>query len=248
MGSESIAIILAAGRGSRLRPHTDLYPKCLVLVAGLPILHRQLKALEAINVKDVILVIGYLGEGIRSYVEKHFPHFRFVFIQNNRFADSNNFFSLSLVVEHPITAETIYQLNCDVVFDPKILQELSNLDPQKSFSATEYKICGEEEIKVSLDSEGRIKELNKKIFPPESIGEAVGIHKYSNSFWNQLSVFLKKFRNEFKNEYYERGIEETIQSGASIFPWNVDSFYVKEIDFPEDLTLAEEAIKKAAWI
>ena len=58
------AIIVAAGRGRRLGPETDEIPKCMVEVAGRPILHRQLDALAAAGVDDVVIVRGYLGDRI----------------------------------------------------------------------------------------------------------------------------------------------------------------------------------------
>jgi bifunctional UDP-N-acetylglucosamine pyrophosphorylase/glucosamine-1-phosphate N-acetyltransferase len=61
------AIIMAAGKGKRLRPLTLTTPKPLLLVAGTPILGRTLAALPA-AVDEVVMVVGYLGEQIRSYV------------------------------------------------------------------------------------------------------------------------------------------------------------------------------------
>ena len=58
------AIIVAAGRGRRLGPETAEIPKCMVRVAGRPILHRQLDALRAAGADDFVIVRGYLGERI----------------------------------------------------------------------------------------------------------------------------------------------------------------------------------------
>jgi len=58
------AIIVAAGRGRRLGPETAEIPKCMVPVAGRPILHRQIEALTAAGVREFVIVRGYLGERI----------------------------------------------------------------------------------------------------------------------------------------------------------------------------------------
>jgi CTP:molybdopterin cytidylyltransferase MocA len=58
------AIIVAAGRGRRLGPETDEIPKCMVPVAGRPILHRQIEALTAAGVREFVIVRGYLGDRI----------------------------------------------------------------------------------------------------------------------------------------------------------------------------------------
>jgi NDP-sugar pyrophosphorylase family protein len=61
------AIILAGGRGERLRPLTQDRPKCMIEVLGSPILSYQLRWLSAYGVKKVAVACGYLNEMIQSY-------------------------------------------------------------------------------------------------------------------------------------------------------------------------------------
>src|SRR4051794_38822912 len=67
------AIILAAGLGTRLRPHTLTTPKPLLPVRGRPILDWALGALPT-EVTRVLVVVHYLAEQIESYLgsQKHF--------------------------------------------------------------------------------------------------------------------------------------------------------------------------------
>jgi len=59
-----IAMILAAGRGERLRPITDSVPKCLVEVRGQSLLERHLEHVSKAGIKDVVINLGWLGEQI----------------------------------------------------------------------------------------------------------------------------------------------------------------------------------------
>lgn len=59
-----IAMILAAGRGKRLRPITDKSPKALLEVAGGSLLERHLRMLSAAGVKNVVINLDWLGEQI----------------------------------------------------------------------------------------------------------------------------------------------------------------------------------------
>lgn len=59
-----IAMILAAGRGERLRPLTDTIPKALVEVCGQSLLERHLRNLSKAGVTDVVINLGWLGEQI----------------------------------------------------------------------------------------------------------------------------------------------------------------------------------------
>jgi len=55
-------MILAAGRGDRLRPHTDHTPKPLLMLAGRPMIEYHLDALAASGVINVVINQGWLGE------------------------------------------------------------------------------------------------------------------------------------------------------------------------------------------
>ncbi len=59
-----IAMILAAGRGERLRPHTESLPKALIEVRGESLLERHLRAVKALGVDTVVINLGWLGDQI----------------------------------------------------------------------------------------------------------------------------------------------------------------------------------------
>jgi MurNAc alpha-1-phosphate uridylyltransferase len=60
------AMLLAAGRGERLRPITDTLPKPLVEVAGKPLIVYHLEALARAGIRDVVVNLSWLGEKIRA--------------------------------------------------------------------------------------------------------------------------------------------------------------------------------------
>jgi NDP-sugar pyrophosphorylase family protein len=61
------AVILAAGRGERLRPLTDVLPKPLLPIAGEPVLGTLLAALAGAELREVRIVVGHLGQLVRSF-------------------------------------------------------------------------------------------------------------------------------------------------------------------------------------
>ena len=63
-----IAMLLAAGRGERLRPITETLPKPLVEVRGKSLIERHLEALSAAGVSTVVINLGWLGEQIAERI------------------------------------------------------------------------------------------------------------------------------------------------------------------------------------
>jgi MurNAc alpha-1-phosphate uridylyltransferase len=61
-------MVLAAGRGERLRPHTDHAPKPLIPVGGKPLIQRHLERLRDAGVTDIVVNLGWLGERLREAV------------------------------------------------------------------------------------------------------------------------------------------------------------------------------------
>ncbi|MFQ5872688.1 MAG: NDP-sugar synthase [Dehalococcoidia bacterium] len=61
------AVLLAGGRGVRLRPLTDKIPKPMVLIGGKPIMQWQIEWLQSFGVHSFVLSVGHLSEQIRAY-------------------------------------------------------------------------------------------------------------------------------------------------------------------------------------
>ena len=93
------AVILAAGTATRLRPLTEHTPKCLLEVAGRPILRRLLDHLTATGISEVAIVLGYLGSKIRDAVAAWKPGIPVRFIDNAEYASTNNGYSTLLARE-----------------------------------------------------------------------------------------------------------------------------------------------------
>ena len=66
-GPPTQAVILAGGRGNRLRPLTDTVPKPLVPIQDRPFLSYHLDQLRGQGIQEVVLLVGYLAEQIRAY-------------------------------------------------------------------------------------------------------------------------------------------------------------------------------------
>ena len=70
-------IVLAAGQGTRLRPLTDDRPKCLVPLAGKPLLEWQIETARAAGISDITVIGGYRADQLAKYPVTVVPNPRF---------------------------------------------------------------------------------------------------------------------------------------------------------------------------
>ena len=64
------ALILAGGRGKRLRPITDKIPKPLILINNTPLIERSIKYLKKFGINDIIICSGYKSKQIENFLKK----------------------------------------------------------------------------------------------------------------------------------------------------------------------------------
>jgi choline kinase len=110
------AIILAAGEGQRLRPHTLDRPKCLVELAGAPLLFHQLASLRSAGVDDVTLVTGYRAECLESLglPTRHNPDFD----------RTNMVASLMCAADRLDGGDDVLVAYADIVYEPRVVAPL----------------------------------------------------------------------------------------------------------------------------
>lgn len=97
-----IAILMAAGLGSRMRPLTDTVAKPLVKVKGIPLIETVLAALETRGVVEIYVVTGYKAEQFIPLAEKH-PNV--CLVHNAEYATKNNINSVAVVADKMLSSD-----------------------------------------------------------------------------------------------------------------------------------------------
>lgn len=165
-------IILGAGEGNRLRPHTLDRPKCLVELAGQAILDYELSALRAAGIEDIRVVTGYRADqiearGLRSY-------------HNPDYSSTNMVTSLMMARELFDGTDDLLISYADIVYETHIVEEMLASEASVSLAInTGWKelwsvrmddpLSDAESLK--LDGDGNVIELGKK---PESYDDIEG--------------------------------------------------------------------------
>ena len=236
-----IGVILAAGMAKRLRPLTDTKPKCLLEVGGRTLLERTVRAMQQAGITEFVVVTGYRGEQIRGFLETSMTSPHFTFLHNSDYEHNNNIYSLWMAGE-VVRGREFLLMDSDILCDPAAVVAIAK--QEESALALNRHECGEEEIKVIVDANNRITEINKTCNPKDAIGESVGIEKmtaeYSTALYQELDQMITK--EGLIDVFYERCFERLIPQGHTFKVVDTTHYFSYELDTPEDFQRAQELI------
>jgi choline kinase len=234
------AVILAAGRGTRIRSVHGEHPKCLIEVDNSTILDHQLDALAMVGINEVAIVVGYEEEQIIAHVNaRRLLTQRIHFIENPGFAITNNIYSLWLALDW-LRHDSFIVLNADVIFDPEILHLA--MRPQAPISMVMDPLWRDETMKVIIADDHVIR-MSKNISREEFSGTYIGITVFSKSiqtrFFRKMEEILAAGR---VNEFFNVAVQELANEGVRVGYTSTDGLLWAEIDDPVDLMFAQQSV------
>jgi choline kinase len=233
-------ILLAAGQATRLRPLTDALPKCLIDVGTSSIIARGIRILAEHGIQRFTIVDGFMGDLLRERLLAEFPAAWFTFVRNEPYATTNNAYSLMLA--RYACDEPMLLSDADILYDPGVISRLL-ADPHPNRLALRTRGgVGEEEMKVVLDAQGRVRNVAKDVPPATAIGESVGLEVFSADFAAKLFDTLDRrmLKEQRTGEWYEATFVELIERGESVHPVDLGDLRCMEVDTIEDLARARD--------
>ena len=239
------AIILAAGIGNRMMPLTRKTHKTLLEVDGTSIIDRIIDSLRRNGIVDVVIVTGYLKNQLINHLENKYDDVNFEYVDNPRFKQTNNIFSLSIAFEQIEIDQDILLIESDLIYKDEVISRAIKSKHENLALVSPYKI--------GLD--GTVVQVQKdqiiSIYPPHLQDEkfdlsdkfkTLNIYKFSKSFCStEFKKLLVYYANAIdENCYYELilGILLYMQK-TSIYCEIINNDDWAEVDDPNDLSLAE---------
>jgi len=247
MQNKTIAIILAAGRGIRLRPLTEDLPKPLVRINNTPILFQILSSLEKNNIKKCIIITGYKRRLIEKEITGHFPgKMDIEYIVNKKYRTTNNSYSLWLARQYLENFDTLL-IEADVMADPGVFSLLSIGQRKSLWLADKFK----KNMNGALLVAGKNKKIKQIMIVRERLAEyknnyykSVGILKIKKLLGRKLALWLDKgVKNKVTNIYYDLVLAKHLEK-ANIFVKYIGKLKWWEIDNQEDLEYARKLFRK----
>jgi choline kinase len=233
------ALILAAGRGTRIRSIHGKHPKCLIRFNDnkSTILDHQIDNLFSVGVANIGIVVGYEKDQIIRHVIENYrdEQYRFCFIENPAFATTNNIYSFWLA-QTWLNKEPFVCLNADVVFDPRILiPAIESVAPITMIVDPKWR---DETMKVIVSGD-RVVRMGKRILQSALSGTYIGITSFAAGVQEELFAKIDNLiRTGHYNEFFNVAVQELADEGVRVGFTSTGDLPWAEIDDPGDLAFA----------
>lgn len=233
------AVILAAGQGTRIRSVHGERPKCLIRFdkTGWTILDQQIDGLISAGAGDIGIVVGYEKDQIIRHVTRNYPvsSYRFRFIENPAFAETNNIYSLWMAREW-LKGSSFAVLNADVVFDPRILPPaMSSEAPITMIVDPEWR---DETMKVIIAG-NRVVRMSKRISYHDFSATYIGITLFHREAHGRLFGRIEDLiRRGDDRVFFNAAVQQLADEGVHVAYSETEGLPWAEIDDPSDLTFA----------
>lgn len=231
------AIILAAGRGSRMKDLTNDRPKCLIELKGKSLLQRQLEALKAAGVKDIGIITGYKREMLADKAEFEF--------HNPRWQETNMVTSLAAAEEWLKSSPCIVSYS-DIFYAPEAVTSLmeSDADIAVTYDPNWLEIWGKRfEDPLSdaetfrLNPDHSLAEIGNTPKSVEEVeGQYMGLLRFTPVGWADVIRLLDAMYGQERDKMHMTGtLQKVIEAGKikiQAIPYSADW---GEVDSSEDL-------------
>lgn len=238
------AIVLAAGMGSRLGRVSESAPKPLTEVNGVSILGNALNILVESDYQEVVIVIGYQGTKIRTYVDSLQLPIAIRYIENSDWSKTNNLYSLYLASHELKSSEGITLLEGDIFFRPSVIASLDAMTGAECLAVVSPLTPLMEGTFAELDSNGLVRKFgssktNDHLTSTRPLKTANIYYLPAEFCTNYLIDELERFASAgHLNDYYEVTFKNACKLGHPFRVIEVDPTSWIEIDNLYDLRIA----------
>lgn len=193
------AIILAAGMGRRLKQLTAKNTKCMVSINGERLIDRTLNALNGLNLRRIIIVVGYRSDNLIKHIGKRQDNVKIEFIHNDIYDKTNNIYSLALAKDKMEEDDTIL-LESDIIFNPEMLKILVD-NPYPNIALV---------AKWSSWMDGTVVKIDEKYNIVSMVPKEAFNFSETDQYYKTVNIY--KFSKEFAKRKYNPFLEAYCKS------------------------------------
>jgi choline kinase len=236
------ALIMAAGRGSRLGAHTDDRPKSLIDLGGISPLELQLDQLAERGVEHVVIVTGYRRATVEAAARQRAGDRLTIEAVWNPFWSVTNVIGSAWMAREHLTRSFVY-LHADTVFEGSILDDLLAA-PGPAALPIDFRPCEPEQMKARVEDD-RVVHLSKELPDEHTAGEFIGIGVFHEAALAPIRAGLDAVLEAGGlTAYFEGALNHAIDAGLVVHPVPTRGRAWTEIDFEADLELARSLLPR----
>jgi len=236
------AVILSAGQGKRLSPLTDARPKCLVPIAGRPILEWQVRALATAGIDEIAVVTGFCADAVEAMLMTTSVPVEVRTVYNPFYSVADNIGSC-WAAKDLIGPDTLL-LNGDTLFEPEIVSRvLEQATAPISVTIDSKGMYDSDDMKILREGD-RLTAIGKTLELPVD-GEAIGMIRFQRDGGNRFVAAMRSALNDQATlkRWYLSIIDELAREGG-VGVVSIEGLTWSEIDFPRDLPIAESKVSR----
>lgn len=238
------AVILAAGKGKRLRPITATRPKPLIPIAGKPLLEHSILGLIDAGIEELLLVVGYKEEMIKAYFGRDKEKFdvKINYITQEEYLGTAH---ATGYAKDFVKDDDFLLMYGDLLVDSKTFKELINefkTTPCEGLISLIEVNKPENYGIISVDSNGFVEKITEKPSPDLNLGNLAnaGIYLFKSNIFKTIQKTEKSIRGEYElTDSMEILINEM---DGKIYGYNIKNFYWNDIGLPWQLLEANKYI------
>ncbi|MGB7412425.1 MAG: phosphocholine cytidylyltransferase family protein [Sphingopyxis granuli] len=235
------AIILSAGQGSRLLPLTRDLPKCLVEFNGRSLLGWQVAALAANGVEDIVVVTGFRTERVEDHALELYrdtgARVRTLFNPFFQVADN---LGTCWIARGEMDRDFIILNGDTIVSDEIVARLIAGASDPITVTVDVKDAYDDDDMKVTRDAEGRLHAVGKRLLPPDTNAESIGMLAFVDDgpaiFRNQVDQMMRT--PDGVERWYLRAID-IIAKGNRVGTVSIEGLDWQEVDFPQDVEAAD---------
>ncbi len=236
------AVLLVAGKGERLAPHTKTKPKPLTEVNGVPLLKNAIVNLKSVGVERVHLVTGHLCDVLMDAVKSWKFDIEIDEIFSATFAQTNNMYSLWLARE--ILRQGCFVVEGDVFFGPDFLPKLDLQYSETSYWFADVFTENLEGCMLTTNDGSRISKLEiiRRQHPEnyENKYKSAGILSVTPEYGRKLTQWLSDDIEKGRTDVYFDLVVADHLAEAELHVLNIHGCSWIEIDDERDLRIASQ--------
>jgi len=188
------AVVLAAGEGKRLRPLTYTRPKCMIQLAGKPILAHVLENLKSVGVSEAAVVVKYKKETIiEHFKQQPIPGMKLSFIDQGE----NYGTAAAFGYAEAFATDTFFGVAGDIISEPEALKKLADGASGEAAAALRA-VDDAREYGTAVVKGGKISAFEEKAEKPKSNLANCSLYVFEPSIFKKIKGVKKSARGEYE--------------------------------------------------